>query len=175
MEPQGTKRQDTNKDQTTNSKYGVPLCDLQLLMRLLNDIFPKFYPSSLSRLRILIWINQMTTRVYDLEERTFLFAKRVRLFAGSIPRSPLSIGDLQQLVRSAGSVGANYCEANDALGRRDFVMKCRISRKEAKEARFWLRLILETSSVQNRDEALSLTSEATELVKILSSIIQKSE
>lgn len=54
-------------------------------------------------------------------------------------------------------------------------MKCRISRKEAKEVRFWLRLILETSQVQDRDEALSLISEATELVKILSSIIQKSE
>lgn len=116
----------------------------------------------------------MTTRVYDLEERTFVFAKRVRVFARSIPGTALSISDLQQLIRASGSVGANYCEANDALGRRDFVMKCRISRKEAKEARYWLRLLLETSSVQDRNEALALISEATELVKILSSIIQKS-
>ena len=110
---------------------------------------------------------------YDLEERTFQFAKDVRLFVKTLPKSVASIEDSKQVVRSSGSVGANYLEANEALGEKDRVMRLRIARKEAKESAYWLRLILETNDLSNADEASRLIKEATELCKILSTIISK--
>ncbi len=82
--------------------------------------------------------------------------------------------DCRQLVRASGSVGANYREANDALGKKDFLMRIRISRKEAKESAYWLKLISETNTLENHAESEHLFREATELVKILSSIAQGS-
>mgnify|MGYP001596983445 CR=1 FL=1 len=76
------------------------------------------------------------TKKYDLEERTFNFAKDVRSFVGQLPRTIQSIEDIKQLIRSSGSVGANYIEANESLGKKDFSMRIKISRKEAKESRF---------------------------------------
>ena len=84
-------------------------------------------------------------RKFDLEERSFLFAKNVRQFVKNLPRSIAGMEDTKQLVRSSGSVGANYIEANESLGKKDFVLRIRIARKEAKESKYWLRLI-ETSS-----------------------------
>ncbi len=78
---------------------------------------------------------------YDLEERTFDFAQRVRAFVRGLKRTICNIEDGRQLVRASGSVGANYIEANEALSRKDFRMRVRISRKEAKESKYWLRLI----------------------------------
>jgi four helix bundle protein len=78
---------------------------------------------------------------YDLEERTFDFAKRVRAFTKKIPRTVENIEDIKQLVRASGSVGAKYIEANEALSKKDFVMRVKISRKESKESRFFLRLV----------------------------------
>ena len=69
---------------------------------------------------------------YDLEERTFEFARRVRQFVKKLPRTICNIEDAKQLVRSSGSVGANYIEANEALGKKDFIMRAKISRKESK-------------------------------------------
>jgi len=65
-------------------------------------------------------------KVYDLEERTFLFAKTVRVFVKEISKTIWNKEDLKQLVRSSGSVTANYIEANDKLGDKDFLMKLRI-------------------------------------------------
>ncbi len=62
-------------------------------------------------------------RRYDLEERTYLFAKRVRAFVKKLPRTVCNIEDVRQLVRASGSVGANYIEANEALGKKDFRLK----------------------------------------------------
>jgi four helix bundle protein len=73
---------------------------------------------------------------YDLEERTFQFAQQVRAFVKLLPRTVCNIEDVKQVVRSSGSVGANYIEANEALGKKDFLMRLRISRKEAKESRY---------------------------------------
>ncbi len=91
--------------------------------------------------------------VYDLEERTFQFAKRVRLFVKTLPNTLANIEDSGQLIKASGSVGANYREANESLGKKDFLMRIRISRKEAKESEYWLRLINETNDLKNADEA----------------------
>ncbi len=113
--------------------------------------------------------------VYDLEERTFVFAKDVRLFIKTVPYSIANTEDIRQLVKSSGSVGANYIEANEALSKKDFLMRVKISRKEAKESAYWLRLINETNDMENLSEGVRLFNEAVELKKILSSIISKSE
>ena len=112
---------------------------------------------------------------YDLEERTFQFAKAVRLFVKTLPKTVANIEDGKQVVRSSGSVGANYREANEALSKKDFVMRIKISRKEAKESAYWLRLIHETNDLENVNEALRLIQEAIELKKIFSAIIEKSK
>ncbi|RZB30262.1 MAG: hypothetical protein SRB1_02542 [Desulfobacteraceae bacterium Eth-SRB1] len=113
--------------------------------------------------------------VYDLEERTFQFAKAVRLFVKTLPKTIANIEDGKQLIRASGSVGANYREANESLSKKDFLMRIKISRKEAKESAYWLRLIHETNSLKNADEAKSLIQEANELKKILSSILERSK
>jgi four helix bundle protein len=78
---------------------------------------------------------------YDLEERTFQFARRVRAFVKRLPRTVCNVEDVKQVVRSSGSVGANYIEANESLSKKDFLHRIRISRKESKETRYWLRLL----------------------------------
>lgn len=115
------------------------------------------------------------SKPYDLEERTFQFAKAVRTFVKTLPKTIANIEDSRQLVKASGSVGANYREANESLGKKDFLMRMRISRKEAKESAYWLRVIDETNSLENSDVAQSLMQEAIELKKILSSIIEKSK
>lgn len=114
-------------------------------------------------------------KVYDLEDRTFIFAKDVRLFIKSLPKTIANIEDGKQVIRSSGSVGANYREANESLSKKDFIMRIKISRKEAKESVYWLRLINETNNLENSKDALMLIQEATELKKILSSILEKSK
>lgn len=76
---------------------------------------------------------------YDLEERTFQFANNCREMIKSLNYSIANVEDGKQLVRSSGSVGANYIEANEKLGDKDFVFRLKISKKEAKESRYWLR------------------------------------
>jgi len=78
---------------------------------------------------------------YDLEDRTLNFAKRVRAFVRRLPKTISNIEDGKQLIKASGSVGANYIEANEALGKKDRCMRIRISRKEAKESRYWLLLV----------------------------------
>jgi len=75
-------------------------------------------------------------QAYDLEERTFQFAKRARAFVKKLPRTISNIRDSGQLVDASGSVGANYIEANESLGKKDFLMHIKISLKEAKESRY---------------------------------------
>ncbi|MDM8544394.1 four helix bundle protein [Desulfococcaceae bacterium HSG9] len=115
------------------------------------------------------------SKPYDLEERTYQFAKAVRIFVKTLPKTIANIEDGKQLIRASGSVGANYIEANESLGKKDFLMRIRISRKEAKESAYWLRLINETNDLNNADDAQILMQEAIELKKILSSILEKSK
>lgn len=117
----------------------------------------------------------MTKSRYDLEERTFVFAKSVRLVVKTLPRTISNIEDGKQLIRSSGSIGANYREANEALSKKDFLMRIKISRKEAKESLYWLKLINETNALSNAEEAAKLIQEATELKKIFSAIATKSK
>jgi len=118
---------------------------------------------------------QNSKPVYDLEKRTFQFAKDVRLFVKTLQKTIANIEDGKQLIRSSGSVGANYIEANESLSKKDFLMRIKISRKEAKECAYWLGLIYETNNLDNPDEAQSLIQEANELKKIFSSILEKSK
>jgi four helix bundle protein len=113
--------------------------------------------------------------LYDLEERTFQFAKKVRLFVKTLPKTIANIEDGKQLIKASGSVGANYREANELLSKKDFVMRIKICRKEAKESAYWLRLIHETNNLKNANDAKSLIQEANELKKIFSSILEKSK
>ncbi len=115
------------------------------------------------------------TKPYNLEERAFQFAKEVRLFVKSLDKTISNYEDAKQVVRSSGSVGANYIEANESISKKDFVFRVKVSRKEAKESAYWLRLILETNKLSNEKECADLLNEAIELKKILSAIIEKSK
>ncbi|MEN8248925.1 MAG: four helix bundle protein [Bacteroidota bacterium] len=115
------------------------------------------------------------SKPYDLEERTFQFAKSVRLFIKTLEKTIANIEDAKQVVRSSGSVGANYIEANEALSKKDFAFRVKICRKEAKESVYWLRLIKETNDLLNADIAEELIQESTELKKIFSAIVEKSK
>lgn len=112
-------------------------------------------------------------KTYNLEERTFEFAQQVRRFVKSIPKSIANFEDGKQVIRSSGSVGANYIEANDSLGEKDKLMKLRICRKESKESKFWLRLIDTDSKQELETEKMNLITEANELMLIFGSILQK--
>jgi len=112
---------------------------------------------------------------YDLEARTELFAADVRTFVRQIKLDIPNREDGKQVVRSSGSVAANYIEANEALSKRDFIHRLKISRKEAKESRLWLNLIAVTNSLDLEKEREGLLTECNELLKILSTIIVKAE
>ncbi len=111
---------------------------------------------------------------YDLEDRTFRFAKEVIRFVHILPRTLSNIEISKQVVRAAGSVGANYIEANEALGKKDFKMRIKICRKEAKENVYWLKLV-EVNNKEIEKTRQQLIDEARHLTKIFSSILQKSK
>ena len=115
------------------------------------------------------------SRQYDLEERTFQFARQVRAFVKRLPRTICNQEDVKQVVRASGSIGANYIEANEALGKKDFCMRIRICRKEAKESRYWLRLLDTGDDVRLDAERDRLIQESTELMRIFGAILHKSE
>ncbi len=112
---------------------------------------------------------------YDLEERTFQFAKCVRGFVKLLPRTIGNVEDVKQLVRASGSVGANYIEANEALSKKDFAMRVKICRKEAKESRFFLRLLDVGGDDGVESTRTALIQEATELTNIFGAIVRKTE
>jgi four helix bundle protein len=119
-------------------------------------------------------MDQMPNKpVYDLEERTFVFAKDAAVFCSKLPKTESNIIYLRQVTRSSGSVGANYIEANESLGKKDFLMKIKICRKEAKESAYWFRLIMAANGDLMHEEANRLFNEATELKKIFSAIANK--
>ena len=107
---------------------------------------------------------------YDLEERTLKFAINVRGFVSQLAKNIISVEDIKQLVRSSGSVGANYIEANEALSKKDFAMRIKICRKEAKESRYWLNLISSEGEMDGRRK--DLIQESTELMNIFGAILR---
>jgi len=113
------------------------------------------------------------SKQYDLEPRTFEFAKSIRAFVRRLNKSVSNLEDGKQLIRSSGSIGANYIEANEALGKKDFSMRIKICLKEAKESRYWLRLLDTQHGSELQKEQAKLVKEADELLKIFSAILQK--
>jgi four helix bundle protein len=112
---------------------------------------------------------------YDLEERTYAFALEVRLFLKKTKWDPVSWTDIKQLLRSSGSVAANYVESVESISAPDNLYRLRVTKKEARESGMWLRLISDCNHLDEDTEATlqSLLSESGELVKILASIIRK--
>lgn len=108
-------------------------------------------------------------RKYDLEDRTFLFAQNVIQYVNGITKNLANVEIAKQVIRSSGSVGANYIEANESLSRKDFIYRIKLCRKEAKESTFWLKLIESSEySIQKK-----LIQESMELTKIFGSILTK--
>ena len=107
---------------------------------------------------------------YDLEDRIFSFAKNVIEYVKNLPKGIAYSEIGKQLVRSAGSVGANYIEANESLSKKDFIMRVKISKKEAKESQYWLKLSAPEKSQES--EKIALMCECDELMKIFGAIIR---
>lgn len=116
---------------------------------------------------------KQNSKQYDLEDRTLRFAKDVIMFVKSVPKNLSNIEIVKQLIRSSTSVGANYIEANESLSKKDFLMRIKICRKEAKESIYWLKLI--ETKTEDENKKTILIKEATELMKIFGSIVVKTE
>ncbi len=113
---------------------------------------------------------QTTTKTYNLEERTAAFAESTIDLARKVKISSLNRRIIDQLVGSSGSIGANYCEANEAESKKDFIHKVSICKKETRETKHWLRLFAR-SNPEISDETRMLWKEAQELLLIFSKII----
>jgi four helix bundle protein len=110
---------------------------------------------------------------FDLEERTAKFGETVVHFAKKIARNPVATPLISQLVRAGTSVAANYCEADDAVSKKDFKNKIGTCCKEARETKHWLRMIA-TAEPELKTEARKLWQEAKELHLIFAAIWRKS-
>jgi four helix bundle protein len=110
---------------------------------------------------------------YDLEERTAKFGENIIAFAQTIPKNPVTLPLISQLVRSGTSVGANYCEADNACSKRDFVNKIGICRKESRESAHWLRMTAKAEDAVKGDLWQRLVKESRELNLIFAAIINK--
>jgi len=116
---------------------------------------------------------QNSKHKFDLEDRTLKFGKRIIRLCRALPRDAVNRRLSDQLLRAGTSVGANYREANETETKRDFRHKIGISRKEAKETNYWLKLVIEANP-QFEGEIQPLLGESIELVKIFASIVEKS-
>lgn len=109
----------------------------------------------------------------ELAERTFSFARDVRTFVNELERSLSNVEDGKQLIRSSGSVAANYLEAQEAVSRREFIFRVKIARKEARESWLWLRLLQIDSGDRLDEFRFRLIDEAQQFVRILTVIAKK--
>jgi|SRR3989344_1625393 len=114
------------------------------------------------------------TKVYDLEDRTLEYGKRIIHLCRSLSKDSINNSICSQLIRSGTSLGANYREANETATKKDFAYRMRICRKEAKETVYWLQLVIEANpSLEKRISPL--LKETIELIKIFAAIIEKSK
>src|SRR3989344_8847462 len=111
----------------------------------------------------------MVIKKFDLEDRTLDFSKKIIHLCKSFPKNIIAIPLIGQLIKSGTAIGANYIEVNDALGKKDFVHRVKIARKEAKETIYWLKLIVEADN-KFEDRVQILLKESVELKNILSTI-----
>lgn len=116
---------------------------------------------------------QNQNKIFALDERTYVFAKNVAVYCKKLPKTISNIEYTRQLIRSSGSVGAKYIEANESLSKKDFIMRIKICRKESKESAYWLRLLVDTNPNDYCEEGNYLKNEAIELKKIFNSIVNK--
>lgn len=116
-------------------------------------------------------MSQDKNKNYNLDERTFQFAKRTRDYVKILPKTISNIEYGKQLIRSSGSTAANYIEASESLSKKDFLMRIKISRKEAKESALWLKLATPVATQEKEKEVL--IDEANQLTKIFGSIVSK--
>lgn len=111
---------------------------------------------------------------FNLEQRTARFGEAVLKFAKKIPKNPINNPLISQVVRAATSIGANYCEADDGVSKKDFRNKIGLCRKEARETKHWLRMIA-SANEDLKTEARRLWQEAKELNLIFSQIFRSSK
>ena len=109
---------------------------------------------------------------YDLEVRTLEFARRVSALVERTPKTISNIEYCKQIVRSSGSTGANYIEANESFGKKDFLMRIKICKKEAKETRYWLQL-MKLHDTDTEEQSI-LLQESGELMNIFGAILRNS-
>ncbi|HLF46032.1 MAG TPA: four helix bundle protein [Chitinophagaceae bacterium] len=112
-------------------------------------------------------------KIYDLEERTAIFAERIRDFALKLPKNIANNVYASQLIRAGSSPGANYIEANENLGEKDFKMKIKTCRREAKESAYWLRLVITDNTQEMETGRKALRQESIELKLIFTAILNK--
>jgi four helix bundle protein len=112
-------------------------------------------------------------RKFDLEDRTSRFAERVRDFCLKLPKNQANNEYVPQLIRSGSSPGANYIEANEGIGGKDFIMKIKTCRREAKESGYWLKLVITDGSSKEEEERSALRQEAREFVLIFTAILKR--
>jgi len=112
-------------------------------------------------------------KIYDLGERTTVFAERVRDFCLKLPKNIANAEYIPQLLRASSSPGANYIEATEGLGIKDFNVKIKTCRRESKESAYWLRLVITDQSEAMESERSFLRQEARELVLIFTAILKK--
>jgi len=108
---------------------------------------------------------------YDLEERTAKFGEEIIKFANKVSKNAITLPLVSQLVKAGTSVGANYCEADDAESRKDFQHKIGICKKEARETKHWLRMIV-VAVPELKEEARKHWKEAHELNLIFNAIVK---
>lgn len=115
-----------------------------------------------------------TEKPYNLDERTYSFALDVRQFLRNTKWDPVSWPDIKQVLRSSGSIAANYIEALEAISSDDYLYRIRISKKEARETGLWLKLISDSNPIDHtiHESMNNLILETEELVKIFSSIVR---
>lgn len=111
----------------------------------------------------------------DLANRTYWFARDVRKVVNLLPRTPAAAEDSKQVIRSSGSVAANYLEAQEGSSRKDFFYRIKLCRKEARESQLWLELLAEAEAHDAAEELDRLVDEANQLTRIFASIANKQE
>ncbi|HKQ40475.1 MAG TPA: four helix bundle protein [Verrucomicrobiae bacterium] len=151
----------SSKLQVSSSKE-IPISKFQ------NGLYPDLQASQ----AFILNDDETSKPPFSLEERLALFGESIVRFCKRIPRGPENDRLISQLVGAGTSVGANYCEANESVSKKDF--RCSISRckKEVKEAKFFLRMIV-ASEPRLSDDARKLYREATELQRILAAMYNK--
>ncbi|HNY04457.1 MAG TPA: four helix bundle protein [Candidatus Woesebacteria bacterium] len=109
---------------------------------------------------------------YDLVNRVEIFGTRIISFSKLIPKNVINLPLISQFIRSGTSVGANYCEADDAESRKDYIHKVGIAKKEARETAYWLKMIV-VAEPKLKEEAMKIYQEAKELNLIMNAIVRK--